>query len=131
MIYFIGGDFDAVKIGYSKHGIGSRLIALQGANPYKLHVLAACEGNKEQEAYLHDYFAEDRLNGEWFKRSSELDQLIERINREGSSPLNDSRRLVFYLGPKLLKALKHKCVEDKRTLSSAMNELVEKWLEDS
>jgi hypothetical protein len=40
-------------------------------------------------------------------------------------------RCVVYLKPKVLKALRHKCFDDERSVSDAVNELVEKWLNDS
>lgn len=87
MIYFIGGEFGAVKIGYQKANSLDRLVSLQVACPYKLELLASCEGDRKTEAQLHKQFESARLHGEWFNRTAELEELIVNLRRDTSRPI--------------------------------------------
>lgn len=67
-VYFIGGEFDRVKIGYtSEPTADTRLRDLQTGSPVALRVLAACPGQQSDEASLHRFFDEERTHGEWFQ----------------------------------------------------------------
>ena len=73
MIYFIQQGTDGpIKIGYTNSSVESRLANLQTANCEKLHLLATATGEQRDEAMLHARFADERLNGEWFKPSTRL-----------------------------------------------------------
>lgn len=70
MVYFIQCN-DDVKIGYSAD-VKQRLRALQTGNPTMLTLLATMKGDRTTEAYLHNIFASDRIQGEWFRLSQHI-----------------------------------------------------------
>jgi hypothetical protein len=80
-VYFIGGDDGPIKIGRSENPL-SRLRTLQCASPVKLRILAECPHDAIPETMWHGWFAEDRLIGEWFKRSDRLMGIIEGLRRD-------------------------------------------------
>jgi hypothetical protein len=75
-IYFIGGDFNAVKIGFTDVNAEERVSSLQTGCPCKLRVLATAEGSKDTEYSLHQFFAGSRVEGEWFYPTQHLMSLI-------------------------------------------------------
>lgn len=79
-VYVIGEvDRGPVKIGVSAEP-KLRLRDHQTSYPYKLEVLAQCNGGKETEAKLHALFKKERLLGEWFKRSARIRTFIDMIS---------------------------------------------------
>jgi hypothetical protein len=81
VLYFIGGDEGPVKIGYSCN-LPKRLATIQAHSPIAVRVLAAihnAQGGQLEAAY-HYRFAQYRLHGEWFERSSEIVAEIERLS---------------------------------------------------
>jgi hypothetical protein len=78
-IYFVqGGSY--VKIGVTKGPLLRRLKNLATASPHKLSVLATIENAPiTYEATLHDRFAADRVNGEWFEYSDQIAKFIEDL----------------------------------------------------
>lgn len=84
-IYFIGGDFDAVKIGYTADDSAAlRLRDLQCGNPNRLRIIAEVFGTREDERSLHREFASRRLSGEWFQRNSLLESRIEQMRQRSA-----------------------------------------------
>lgn len=77
-IYFIGGNVGPIKIGFTTN-IETRLRRLQMNSPRRLRVLAARNGSRRDELELHRRYGEQRLHGEWFKRSPELVAVIESL----------------------------------------------------
>jgi Meiotically Up-regulated Gene 113 (MUG113) protein len=77
-IYIIGAAQGPVKIGVSVLPV-NRLRGLQTGNPYELGVLAQFHGGKKTEAKLHAFFAQERLQGEWFQRSPRVRIFIGMI----------------------------------------------------
>lgn len=64
MIYFIrSGQY--VKIGVS-NAPKKRIAAIQSGNPNPIEILAIIDGSYEQEAALHQLFADAHHMGEWF-----------------------------------------------------------------
>jgi hypothetical protein len=83
-VYFIGGDFDRVKIGFTAEtNPNGRLRDLQTGSPVQLRVLAACPGAQEDERALHDALAKERQHGEWFKISERVGVLIKFAETSG------------------------------------------------
>ena len=78
MVYFIGGA-DLVKIGWTAGDPARRLRKLSHESPVPLEMLAAEPGDRLQERYLHDRFAEHRDHGEWFRRGPEIDEYIAAL----------------------------------------------------
>lgn len=75
MVYIIeGGNY--YKIGYSKNPY-ERLADLQVGSPSPLTLVAIVAGTRSDEKRLHIAFEESRHHGEWFKKTKELDKLIE------------------------------------------------------
>jgi len=67
MIYFIGNEHGAIKIGYTADlNVQSRLNGLQSANADQLILLGYEDGTKMDEGNLHTKFAHLRIRGEWF-----------------------------------------------------------------
>lgn len=81
VVYFIGGDAGAIKIGLTTD-LPARLKVLQNSSPIALRVLARRAGNLTLERDYHLLFAASRLHGEWFERTPELLAEIERLNRQ-------------------------------------------------
>ena len=72
-----------IKIGRST-ATGRRLRMLQCASPYPLTCLGLVYGEGEWEPRWHEIFAGQRLSGEWFAASPELERAIETAARAGS-----------------------------------------------
>lgn len=67
MVYFIT-DNEFVKIGFTNsENIINRINSLQIGNPKKLELLFSIEqGTKKFESYLHKYYKNYKIMGEWF-----------------------------------------------------------------
>lgn len=78
IVYFIGVRYGLIKIGYSTN-FQKRLWTLQCASPVELEVFTWVEAPQSLEAYYHRRFADSRERGEWFKRTPELTQEINRL----------------------------------------------------
>lgn len=79
--YFVGGDEGPIKIGFSQWP-ARRLKQMQGHSPVPLRILASITGGAEREQHYHRRFSAARLRGEWFERTPEIIDEIDRINRE-------------------------------------------------
>lgn len=80
-IYFIETeDGNFIKIGFSKQVI-VRLSQLGTLRPghFSLRVVGSMPGSIAIEKWLHERFAEERDNGEWFKRTPRLSAFIDSI----------------------------------------------------
>ena len=79
-VYFIQAENGGpIKIGRAQ-SIHYRIRELQTGNPYKLVCRAFVEGGTLLERQLHWKFKEQRLQGEWFDPSDELEQIINNVN---------------------------------------------------
>src|SRR5262245_24464437 len=81
LIYFLETeDRQFIKIGFSTQWT-IRLSQLGPLRPgnFALKVLGSIPGSIAIERWLHKRFAEERDNGEWFKRSSRLSAFIDSI----------------------------------------------------
>lgn len=76
--YFIGGDVGPIKIGHSID-TRSRLQTLQNGSPIRLRMYASRAGGELREGAYHFQFANDRLHGEWFTRTPEIEAEIARL----------------------------------------------------
>lgn len=85
IVYFITAPEKAlypVKIGRSSTAsIHKRMRDLQSAHPYRLGFLLIIEGGAAQEANAHQAFADLRLSGEWFRRTSDLMRVIADLEQ--------------------------------------------------
>lgn len=81
-VYFIFNSLTKnYKIGKTKNNADRRLKQLQTGNEIELKIVRCIEyENPEIEKYLHEYFQDRRLHGEWFKVSiEEIDYVIALI----------------------------------------------------
>lgn len=81
MIYFIRDSTGAIKIGYTSNNIKARLANLQTANSNPLTVLKVIEGTLEDEKEWHKKFEKDKIKGEWFKSTKELQKAIRYTDK--------------------------------------------------
>jgi DNA-binding XRE family transcriptional regulator len=81
MIYFLKGG-DRIKIGCSSH-IRKRISNLQCSNPDKLHLSLVIDGDRNVEHTLHTKFQKDKIRGEWFHYSKDIDNYILTMQRAG------------------------------------------------
>ena len=82
VVYFIGADQGPVKIGTTSGSVKNRLSGIQTGHPHRLRVLAVADGGYELESAFHLIFAPNRLHGEWFDRTPQLDRLISAYRRQ-------------------------------------------------
>lgn len=83
-IYFVS-DEENVKIGYTNN-IEKRINQLQTGNAKELKLLFFIKGNKKVEEFLHGYFKEFHVKGEWFKINEYINE--KNINDIVSSYCN-------------------------------------------
>lgn len=82
-IYFVSSEALSnfpIKIGIAYQPLDGRIKSLQNGSPYRLVILAKMPGTATGEADLHRRFRDHRLESEWFARTPELLNAIERIN---------------------------------------------------
>jgi len=81
-VYFaLSADESAVKIGHSKSP-KKRISTLQCGNSRKLSLYSTRSGGKDMEDSLHKAFAHQRIRGEWFRWTPE----IEAVANGGDVP---------------------------------------------
>lgn len=86
-IYFLRpvGQIGPIKIGCSV-APDKRLIAIQAWSPLPLELVAICVGKNAHEQNLHARFIADRLHGEWFIWSEELQYVMDHVASHGELP---------------------------------------------
>jgi hypothetical protein len=80
-VYFVGGDCECVKIGWTREDPRKRLRALQTGSPVRLYLLAWTKAEPFHEKEYHQRFKASWSHGEWFKKSPALLSLIDGLNR--------------------------------------------------
>lgn len=73
-----------IKIGIAFTDVWSRVKDIQSTSPYRLVILHSFPGSTRGELTLHARFISSRLNGEWFRRTPELLDLIESLKAEAA-----------------------------------------------
>jgi hypothetical protein len=68
----------AVKIGRTRH-LRRRILEISSMTPHGLRSVQFCVGGHILEKQLHGEFAADRLSGEWFNASPDLDGRIAAL----------------------------------------------------
>ena len=76
LIYFLRIG-DRVKIGFTT-SLDARIQALQIGSPDPFELLGSVPGIKAEEKDAHEIFARDRVAGEWFALTPELQEYIAR-----------------------------------------------------
>lgn len=82
-IYFIRAA-ENVKIGFSRD-TKRRMAELQTFFPFPLEMLGSIPGSTLTERQMHHRFRSLRVNGEWFRHSSEIDGFLEKNRTGGTS----------------------------------------------
>jgi len=77
MIYFARAD-NSVKIGFSRY-VPTRMRTIKGSNHSELKLMAVIPGGRTREKRLHERFAKDRIRGEWFELTPELNSFISHL----------------------------------------------------
>ncbi len=75
-VYFIVRDDGLVKIGYS-HDPENRIFQLRQQYRCGMKILSAIKGARKLEQKLHARFASSRVEGEWFRPTSDLMAFID------------------------------------------------------
>lgn len=79
-VYFVTcREIGMVKIGCARNPF-ARLATLQTAFPLELKIEAHMEGAYGREKEMHERFAKDRVRGEWFRITPEIDLLIHTLD---------------------------------------------------
>lgn len=79
VVYFISTDEGRqVKIG-TTHCLRRRLAVLRSNMPTPLRLEAAFPGSYDRERQLHRIFQADRIRGEWFQWTPEMQHLIDVV----------------------------------------------------
>lgn len=78
LVYFIGGDVGAIKIGLAGNA-KRRLATIQAHSPIPVRLLAVIAGGREVEMSYHRRFAAHRLHGEWFEPHPDILAEIDRL----------------------------------------------------
>ena len=81
-VYFVeSSDGQFIKIGFSRN-VAQRLTQLDTIQPkpFTVRPLGWIPGTLQTEHFLHEQFAEDRAEGEWFRKSERLVQFLETLN---------------------------------------------------
>lgn len=88
-VYFIQAKESlAVKIGWTKQQLRGRLSACQTGSHEELAIVGYFTGSRRDEKRMHDFFASDRLCGEWFRWSSSLAAIVAACREEHSGSFN-------------------------------------------
>jgi hypothetical protein len=109
MIYFLAAHTNQrIKIGTADDPL-SRLRGLQAGAPWRSRLMATMPGNRADELVLHRRFAFARAQGEWFRVSTALVQLITRHASppipSGAPPLTPAFNDLARLEPQLQRLL--------------------------
>ncbi len=90
MIYFVGNEHGAIKIGYTADlNVQKRLWACQTSNADLLTILGYRDGIEIDEGNLHCRFAHLRIRGEWFVATNELLDYILSLPTTGETDVQN------------------------------------------
>ncbi len=86
-VYFLRpiGQAGPIKIGCSKEPM-KRLRSVEIWSPLMLEVVAAVPGGHADESVLHQMFGDNRLHGEWFDITPELQSVLDYVAKAGRLP---------------------------------------------
>lgn len=108
---------EMVKVGYTTE-LPARLQHISAEFENGIELLATCDGGIETERAFHAMLAESRGEGEWFKRTERLDEIIETFKSNvsgkriwsrlravaamGTSPIDADKQIAFDLLQQLM-----------------------------
>lgn len=80
-VYFITArSVNRVKIGYAKQA-QARFVSIRTHSPIEIELERVVKGTLQDEAALHERFANARTHGEWFDITDELEQHLQSLPR--------------------------------------------------
>lgn len=85
-----GVDMGVVKIGVS-HAVEKRVEAVAVNQPFKMQLICHTPGDLFLEYFVHMWLWKDRVSGEFFRRSDEMDRIIAGIQKNGRLPFAVTR----------------------------------------
>jgi hypothetical protein len=95
MIYLIKCTADnTCKIGYSRNP-NTRLSGVQTGNPNELNLEYVIDGNKKDEANLHEKFKDYRIRGEWFEYSVDIKEYFSNEKPSRDLSIDKYRKITF------------------------------------
>lgn len=141
-VYFIKAGTEFVKIGYTKE-VKGRLSSITVSSPLPISLIGVIEGGVKKEKEIQRKFKHFRVRGEWFDLSSELKEFIDTHvieykppQRKGQHKKPKTRtkyyedagrsKMTVYLIPENLEYLKRLSLEIGISMSSLVNEMIEK-----
>lgn len=83
VVYFLIADNDRVKIGQTEH-LEDRLRTLRLGGSARLELWGWAYADESLEGLLHDFLADDRVHGEWFRLSPRLIWAVQAVERLGA-----------------------------------------------
>lgn len=95
-------ELNAVKIGSSLDP-HLRMKEVQVGCPFEVTLEAVFSGGPERERQFHRWFADDRLWGEWFKITPEIESLIE-LNPAPSAPPKPEKQTSPFMAARIAGA---------------------------
>lgn len=87
VVYMLRADDGPVKIGSTSY-IYQRLSQIQMHNHHELELIRLIRGSKCAEDWLHNYFKESWMFGEWFRFHP--DMLTVKVPKDQTTPLNST-----------------------------------------
>lgn len=77
-----------------------RLERLQTASPVELRLEALLKGSHSEERAIHKLFAEERVRGEWFTITEEIERVIAANPAPKRLPASELQRLMPHKAPR-------------------------------
>lgn len=94
-VYFITcREIGMVKIGCARNPF-VRLATLQTAFPLELKIEAHLKGSYALEKEMHERFAKERVRGEWFRITPEIDLLLHTVDAP-ERPRSEAQKTRLY-----------------------------------
>lgn len=80
IVYFVYDEPKKfIKIGTTmSSNLTTRMVSIQGSNPYELFLLGLVSGNSQQERRFHDTFKNHWIRGEWYAYHSDIVSLFDK-----------------------------------------------------
>lgn len=130
-VYFIQEEHTrCIKIGQSKD-VKKRLSILQSAHPSLLQLLGTVEGGKQEERYLHAYFSEHHVRGEWYRADQEILDLINlpadkqrEFLENAKDEIVGGRQIVLTVKEELASRLESLAKAERRSLATLLRMII-------
>lgn len=110
-VYAIRAENGLVKLGHTRNSVTKRVADIQRMSPVPLELLGSCwtDAVLDIERYFHRYFADKRINGEWFRLTTRDLALLLAFSRGNGETIEHEgkQQPVFYspLGTRWVQVL--------------------------